>query len=87
VVGAALAAAGSEATGPINIGTGIETDVLTLAAKLGELDGTDFEPEPAPGRPGEVRRISLDASRAESELGWRPETDLAEGLRLTLDSL
>jgi UDP-glucose 4-epimerase len=87
VVGAALAAAGSEATGPINVGTGVETDVLTLAAKLGELAGTDFEPELAPARQGEVQRISLDASRAERELGWRVETDLTEGLRLTLDSL
>jgi UDP-glucose 4-epimerase len=87
VVGAALAAAGSEATGAINIGTGVETDVLGLAAQLGELGGIDFEPEPAPGRPGEVRRISLDATHAERELGWRPETDLAEGLRLTLDSV
>ena len=33
VVAAALAAAESEATGPINIGTGIETDVLELAER------------------------------------------------------
>jgi UDP-glucose 4-epimerase len=87
VVGAALAAAGSEATGAVNIGTGVETDVLTLAAKLGELGGAEFEPEPAPARAGEVQRISLDASHAERELGWRAETELTEGLRLTLDSL
>jgi UDP-glucose 4-epimerase len=87
VVGAALAAAGSEATGAINIGTGVETDVLGLAAQLGELGGTDFEPEPAPERQGEVQRISLDSTHAERELGWRPQTDLAAGLRLTLDSV
>jgi UDP-glucose 4-epimerase len=87
VVGAALVAADSEATGAINIGTGVETDVLMLAARLGEIAGTDFEPEQAPGRAGEVRRISLDASLAERELGWRPETELADGLRLTLDSI
>ena len=39
VVSAALAAAESEATGAINVGTGIETDVLELAARLGELAG------------------------------------------------
>ncbi len=87
VVGAALAAAGSEATGAINIGTGVETDVLTLAAELGELGGTSFEPGLAPERAGEVRRISLDAGLAERELGWRAETELSEGLRLTLDSI
>jgi UDP-glucose 4-epimerase len=88
VVAAALAAAGSEATGPINIGTGVETDVLELAKLLGELGGTEgFEPELAPARPGEVRRIAIDPARAERELGWRAETSLEEGLRLTLDSI
>jgi UDP-glucose 4-epimerase len=88
VVGAALAAAGSEASGPINIGSGIETDVLELAAKLAEIEGReDFEPEFAPPRAGEVQRIALDASRAERELGWRATTSVAEGLRLTLDAI
>jgi len=88
VVAAALAAAGSEAAGPINIGTGRETSVLELVEALRELGGSDgFEPELAPARAGEVQRIALDASRAERELGWRPETDLTEGLRLTLNSI
>jgi UDP-glucose 4-epimerase len=88
VVSAALAAAESEATGPINVGTGIETDVLELARQLGELGGVDsFEPELAPPRTGEVQRISIDPGRAERELGWKAETDLEAGLRLTLDSV
>ncbi len=88
VVAAALAAAESEATGPINVGTGIETDVLELARLLGELGGGEsFEPELAPARPGEVQRSAIDPGRAERELGWRAETSLAEGLRLTLDSI
>ncbi len=88
VVSAALAAAGSEATGAINVGTGIETDVLELARLLGELGGADgFEPELAPARPGEVQRISIDPSRAERELGWKPQMGLEEGLRVTLDSI
>jgi len=88
VVSAALAAAGSEATGAINVGTGRETDVLELAKRLGELDDADgFEPEFAPPRTGEVQRVSIDPARAASELGWSAKTDLAEGLRLTLASL
>jgi UDP-glucose 4-epimerase len=88
VVAAALAAAESDASGPINVGTGIETDVLELARALAEIEGTEgFEPELAPPRTGEVQRISLDAGRAERELGWRAETGLADGLRLTLSSL
>jgi UDP-glucose 4-epimerase len=88
VVSAMLAAAAAETSGPINIGTGIETDVLELVSALGELGGNgDFEPEFAPPRTGEVQRISIDPARAASELGWWAEMDLKEGLRVTLDSI
>jgi UDP-glucose 4-epimerase len=88
VVAALLAAAASDAPGPINVGTGIETDVLELIERLGALrDGDGFEPEFAPARTGEVQRIAVDPARAERELGWRPQVGLADGLRLTLDSL
>jgi UDP-glucose 4-epimerase len=88
VVAAMLAAAESETTGPVNIGTGIETDVLELVSALGELGGAgDFEPELAPPRTGEVQRISIDPARAERELGWTPQMGLKEGLGVTLDSI
>jgi UDP-glucose 4-epimerase len=88
VVAAGLAAAGSEATGPINIGTGVETNVLELVRQLAELGGAEgFEPEFAPPRTGEVQRIAIDPGRAERELGWRAEVGLEKGLKLTLDSL
>jgi UDP-glucose 4-epimerase len=87
VVSAALAAAESEARGPINVGTGIETDVLELAARLGELGGKSFEPDFAPAREGEVQRVSVDPARAAQELGWKAEVGLADGLRITLDSI
>ncbi len=88
VVAAMLAAAESEATGPVNIGTGVETDVLELVQALGELgDSGSFAPEFAPPRTGEVARISIDPGRAERELGWTPQMGLKEGLRVTLDSI
>ena len=88
VVAAMLTAAESEATGPFNVGTGIETDVLELVRALGELGGAKgFEPELAPPRPGEVQRISIDPGRAKRELGWEAKVGLEEGLRLTLASI
>jgi UDP-glucose 4-epimerase len=88
VVSAALAAADCEATGPVNIGTGKETNVLELVAALQQLsDREDFEPEFAPERTGEVQRITIDASRAQRELNWHPEMGLEDGLRITLDSI
>ncbi len=35
-------------------------------------------------RPGHDRRYAIDASRIESELGWRPTCDLDQGLRRTV---
>jgi UDP-glucose 4-epimerase len=88
VVSAALAAGNSEATGAINVGTGVETDVLELIEALKRLSGNEsFEPEFAPARTGEVQAISIDAGRAERELGWHAEMDLEDGLRVTLDSI
>jgi UDP-glucose 4-epimerase len=88
VVSAALAAGDADATGPINIGTGKETDVLELIEALKGLSGNDsFEPKFEPERTGEVQRITIDAGRAERELGWRAEMGLDEGLRVTLDSI
>jgi UDP-glucose 4-epimerase len=88
VVAALLAAADSDAPGPINVGTGIETDVLELIERLGELRSAEsFEPEPAPARTGEVQRIAIDSGYAARELGWRAQTGLEEGLRRTLASV
>jgi UDP-glucose 4-epimerase len=88
VVSAALAAGDAEATGAINIGTGRETNVLELIEALRGLSGNDsFEPNFAPERTGEVQRITIDARRAESELGWSAQMDLDQGLRVTLESI
>jgi UDP-glucose 4-epimerase len=87
VVAANLAAAESEATGPFNIGTGRQTTVLDIVEALGQIAGRDFEAELAPERPGEVRHIALDYTRAREELGYEPKVDLREGLELTLQSV
>jgi UDP-glucose 4-epimerase len=87
VVDANLRAAGSETSGAINIGLGVEKSVLDIVEVLnGHADG-GFAPEHAPERPGEVQHIALDPSRAREELGWEAKVELDEGLRLTLASL
>jgi UDP-glucose 4-epimerase len=85
VVAAALAAGANQLGGSINIGTGREASVLDIVEILGGLAGRDdFTPKFAPARAGEVQRISLDASLAERELDWAPQTTLEQGLEITL---
>ena len=87
VVAALLAAADSHAGGAFNVGTGVQSTVLDLVEALGELAGRPFEPEFAPERPGEIRHIALDATRAREVLGWEARVELREGLERTLASL
>jgi UDP-glucose 4-epimerase len=85
VVSALLAASGR--SGTYNIATGVETDVATVWAELGNAAGKHIEPELADLRPGELTHSCLDNSLAERELGWRPEMPISEGLRRTYEAL
>ena len=73
-------------TGPINIGTGIETTVVELFETLRAAFGGRGECRHGPARPGEQRRSLLDASRARQLLDWAPRVPLDEGLRRTVAS-
>jgi UDP-glucose 4-epimerase len=79
----ARAIARPEATGILNVGTGVETTVNELYRRLAPLAGAARPAEYGPARPGEQRRSVLDASRAKARLGWTPTTSLDEGLRKT----
>jgi UDP-glucose 4-epimerase len=87
VVAANLAAADSDIFGPVNIGTGVETSVLDIVEALAPHAKGDFSAEHQPERPGEVRHIAIDASRAREELGWEARVPLTEGLEQTLSSI
>ncbi|MEX2418857.1 MAG: GDP-mannose 4,6-dehydratase [Acidimicrobiia bacterium] len=69
----------------INIGSGVETSVLTLYEVLAGITGYPTKPEFAPAKPGEIQRSVLDASRAKKELGWEAWTPLEEGLAKTVE--
>ncbi len=85
VVRANLLALERDVRGPLNIGTGIETDVRTLARHLLEAARSRSDVRHAPRRTGEQQRSVVDIRRAATELGWRPEVSLREGLRRTVD--
>ncbi|MDA1097321.1 MAG: NAD-dependent epimerase/dehydratase family protein [Chloroflexi bacterium] len=70
-----------------NIGTGTGTSVITIFDHLAYATGFARRPIHAPRRPGEVRRIALDASKARAELGWTPAISLVEGIERTVRAL
>jgi UDP-glucose 4-epimerase len=85
VVRANLAAASATnlVSGPINVGTGIESSVNDLYHTLGTVADVTRAPEYAPGRPGEQSRSVVSPARAAQLLNWKPQVDLAHGLDQT----
>jgi len=67
-----------------NVGTGIETTLNTLYKKIADLLGKKAKPIYYPDRPGEQIRYCLDNSKAKEELGWEPEIELDQGLKMLL---
>jgi UDP-glucose 4-epimerase len=84
IVAANLLALTYPRAGAFNIGTGQETDILTVYLKLQELMVSPLGPEHGPAKPGEQRRSALDSTLAQRELGWQPRVSLAEGLAQTV---
>ena len=68
----------------LNFGTGQGTSVSQVFQHLKALTGYDAAPINEDPRPGDVRHIVLDASKAKREIGWEPKVDLLEGLRRTV---
>jgi len=67
---------------PINFGTGKEIKIIDLASKIISVCGKQRKIKPvhvAP-RPGEVKRLVADYSRARKLLGWEPKYTLNKGL-------
>ncbi len=85
VARANLLAAEKRFDGPLNVGTGVETDVVELYGHLARAAGVTRPPEHAPARLGEQRRSCIDPRAAVAAIGWRPEVALADGLARTLD--
>jgi len=73
----------------INLGTGVETAIADVAARVLRLLGRELpiELEEERLRPpeSEVERLVADWRRAEELLAWRPRIELDEGLRRTIE--
>jgi UDP-glucose 4-epimerase len=68
-----------------NIACGMRTSLLELIAKMNGLLDTSILPSYRDPRPGDVRHSQADVTRAQTELGFRPRTDIDTGLRRCLE--
>jgi CDP-glucose 4,6-dehydratase len=61
--------------------------VAEVVGLIAELAGTDLEPDiRGTGNPeGEIDRQYVDSGKLREMTGWRPQVDLAEGLRRTIE--
>jgi UDP-glucose 4-epimerase len=84
VVRANVAALETSHVGGINIGTGRETDVLTLCRMLQQGAHSKVEAVHGPAKTGEQMRSCLDVALAGRVLDWRPEVGIEEGLMQTI---
>jgi UDP-glucose 4-epimerase len=70
--------------GPVNIGTGIETDINRVYELMAAGAGVRQPATHAAAKPGEQRRSCIDPSLAQRVLGWSPTVAVEEGLRQTI---
>jgi UDP-glucose 4-epimerase len=85
VVRAFLLAAEADYSGVLNIGTGIERSTKEIYAAVQEVIGTETGADTREEIKDVVRRSALDASLAEEEINWEPQTAFEDGLRETVD--
>jgi len=85
VVKANLAALELKGNHILNIGTGVETDVITIFELLKKITQVDIEKLHKEEAPGEQLRSVIDSSLAGKVMNWAPEYDFEGGLKLTVE--
>ena len=83
--GIALAAERYNGSEPVNLGSGIEISIKTLATLIAQSTGFQGEIVWDTSQPNGQPRRALDVSRAEKFFGFRAQTPFEEGLRKTIE--
>lgn len=73
---AAVLALESDATGSINIGSGVGTSLIEVLSLIEHVTGAPLDVQFRPGRDFDVPRLVLAVERAWAVLGWKPTTTL-----------
>lgn len=79
-----MALEGYDRPEPLNIGSGNQVPISSLAYHLQQLTGFEGKITYDTSRPDGQPRRGLDISRIKAALGWQPEIELIDGLRETI---
>lgn len=85
VVRAFFNAAESDYVGVLNIGTSRETSTNSLFKIIADVVGAQASPEYREEVEDIVKRLGLDVTAAASQLGWKPEVSIEEGVEKTIE--
>ncbi|MGN9839220.1 NAD-dependent epimerase/dehydratase family protein [Nonomuraea sp. H19] len=86
VVDGFVRACGQEGDGRrFNLGTGLQTTDRRLHSLIADAAGAQDKPGFAPPRVGDLPAMAVDPVPAHEELGWQPRTDLASGIKATVE--
>jgi len=69
----------------LNIGSGIETDVITLFDEINRLTGGRTSRQHKSAAAGEQQRSAIESRLAKEMMGWEPKIDLKTGLLMTVE--
>ncbi len=84
VISAILAAGRYNSSDVFNIGTGIETNDLTVFKSISRACGYDSGYELATDRPGDIKHLYLNCLKANNLLNWSPQISLEDGISHTV---
>lgn len=70
--------------GSYNVGTGVETSVLDVAAAVQHAIGVEEMQEHVEAVPGELQRSALDIGKIGEYLDWQPHITFGEGIQKTV---
>ena len=80
-----LAITQPHSSGIYNLGSARGTTVNQIFQVLKEITNYPKEPVHRAAKLGETRKIYLDATKAQDELGWKPDVQFMEGMLRTVD--
>jgi nucleoside-diphosphate-sugar epimerase len=69
-----------------NLGSGNGVKVGDVVETIFEITGSRSEIADLGERPGDPMQLFADTTRANEELGWKPEVSIEEGLRQTVEA-